>query len=84
MADASRKRGTTKRDAALSELTFDVEKENFETAVIQGSHERVVMVDLWAPWCGPCRTLSPIREEVVGEMAGGVAVGDGHRRHAGR
>ena len=74
MADASRKRGTTKRDAAMSELTFDVEKENFETAVIQGSHERVVMVDLWAPWCGPCRTLSPILEEVVEEMAGGVAV----------
>ncbi len=58
----------------MSELTFDVEKENFETAVIQGSHERVVMVDLWAPWCGPCRTLSPILEEVVEEMAGGVAV----------
>ena len=58
----------------MSELTFDVEKETFETAVIQGSHERVVMVDLWAPWCGPCRTLSPILEEVVEEMDGGVAV----------
>ena len=58
----------------MSELTFDVDKDNFETAVIQGSQDRVIMVDLWAPWCGPCRTLSPVLDEVVEAMDGGVAV----------
>ena len=58
----------------MSELTFDVDKETFETAVIEASRDRVIMVDLWAPWCGPCRTLSPVLDEVVEAMDGGVAV----------
>ena len=50
----------------------DVTDATFETAVIQRSHEVPVVVDLWAPWCGPCKTLGPILEKVVGETGGRV------------
>jgi putative thioredoxin len=41
--------------------------ETFEERVINASHERPIVVDFWATWCGPCQTLSPIIERVAGE-----------------
>lgn len=48
----------------------EVTDANFEQLVIEESKTRPVVVDLWAAWCGPCRTLGPILEKVAGERDG--------------
>ena len=53
---------------------LDVDEQNFEELVLQGSQERVIVVDFWAPWCEPCKTLGPILEEVVAELGPGIAL----------
>lgn len=53
-------------------IIFDVSTPDFEEAVIKASFERPVIVDFWAPWCGPCKQLMPVLEKVVGEAGGKV------------
>jgi putative thioredoxin len=53
---------------------IDVTDATFQTEVIDRSSEVAVVVDLWAPWCGPCKTLGPIIEKVVDETGGKVVL----------
>jgi putative thioredoxin len=48
----------------------DVTDADFERVVVEGSKERPVVLDLWASWCGPCKTLGPILEKVAQERNG--------------
>jgi len=52
----------------------DVTDATFEEEVLARSAQVPVVVDLWAPWCGPCRTLGPIIERVVDATEGAVAL----------
>jgi len=49
-----------------------VSEKDFETEVLQSAQP--VLIDFWAPWCGPCRMITPIVEQLAGENAGSIKV----------
>lgn len=60
------------KSANAAELVFDVTEADFMEKVIEASKEVPVIVDFWAPWCGPCKTLGPALEEAVNKTRGAV------------
>jgi putative thioredoxin len=55
-------------------MSIDVTDNDFQTQVVERSKSTPVIVDLWAPWCGPCQSLGPILERVVDATGGRVVL----------
>jgi len=57
-------------DAVCDKCIFYTDLHHFEQDVVEASRTRVVLVDLWADWCGPCHFLTPVLVKVIPEYAG--------------
>jgi len=60
----------------MAESLIEFTDDNFDTEVLKSNLP--VLVDFWAEWCGPCKMIAPIVEEIAGDYAGKVKVGKVH------
>ena len=61
--------------APMGDLIKDSNTQAFMKDVIEASRQQPVIVDFWAPWCGPCRMVAPLVDQIADENVGKFAVG---------
>ena len=57
----------------MSENTIEFTADNFQTMVLESN--KVVLVDFWAEWCGPCKLLTPVIDEIANEFGNDFSIG---------
>ena len=62
-------------DTARASHVFDIDQQTFETEVLQASMDTPILVDFWAAWCEPCKSLGPILEKLAAEFNGAFRLG---------
>lgn len=60
------------QDAICDQCIFDTDTHHFESDVVEASHRQLMLVDLWADWCGPCHFLTPVLTKVIPQYGGRV------------